>query len=47
MLNTPDYGTTEVADHAVALALSLLRGVQAIFARVKNVGHLEGLPENN
>lgn len=28
VLNTPDYGTTEVADHAVALALNLLRSVQ-------------------
>ncbi|MEZ5950446.1 MAG: aldo/keto reductase [Planctomycetaceae bacterium] len=26
---------------------SLLRDVQAIFAPVKNIGHLEGLPENN
>lgn len=26
---------------------TLLRDVQAIFAPVKNVGHLEGLPENN
>ena len=25
----------------------LLREVQAIFAPVKNIGHLEGLPENN
>jgi len=25
----------------------LLRDVQAIFARVKNIGHVEGLPENN
>jgi phosphoglycerate dehydrogenase-like enzyme len=27
ILNVPDYGTTEVADHAVALALSLRRGL--------------------
>jgi hypothetical protein len=26
---------------------ALLRDVQAIFAPVKNIGHVEGLPENN
>jgi lactate dehydrogenase-like 2-hydroxyacid dehydrogenase len=35
VLNTPDYGTTEVADHAVALALTLLRGVQAYDRRLR------------
>jgi hypothetical protein len=25
----------------------LLRDVQALFAPVRNIGHLEGLPENN
>jgi aryl-alcohol dehydrogenase-like predicted oxidoreductase len=25
----------------------LLRDVQAVFAPVKNIGHIEGLPENN
>lgn len=27
ILNVPDYGTTEVADHAIALAMTLRRGV--------------------
>ena len=35
VLNTPDYGTTEVADHSVALALNLLRGVQAYDRRLR------------
>lgn len=35
VLHTPDYGTTEVADHAVALALTLLRGVMAYDRRLR------------
>src|ERR1700739_627764 len=27
ILNVPDYGTTEVADHAIALAMTLRRGL--------------------
>lgn len=33
--NAPDYGTTEVADHAVTLALALLRGVVAYDAKLR------------
>ncbi len=33
--NTPDYGTTEVADHAIALALALTRGVVAYDAKLR------------
>jgi D-3-phosphoglycerate dehydrogenase len=33
--NVPDYGTTEVADHAVALALTLLRGIPPLSASVR------------
>ena len=35
VMNTPDYGTTEVADHAVALALNLLRGIQGYDRRLR------------
>lgn len=35
VMNTPDYGTTEVANHALALALNLLRGVQAYDRRLR------------
>jgi lactate dehydrogenase-like 2-hydroxyacid dehydrogenase len=33
--NTPDYGTREVADHAIALMLSLVRGVAAYDDRLR------------
>lgn len=35
VMNTPDYGTTEVADHAVALGINLLRGIQAYDRRLR------------
>jgi phosphoglycerate dehydrogenase-like enzyme len=37
--NTPDYGITDVADHAVALMLALARGIVAYDAGIKaNIG---------
>jgi lactate dehydrogenase-like 2-hydroxyacid dehydrogenase len=35
VMNTPDYGTTEVANHAVALALNFFRGIQAYDRRLR------------
>lgn len=36
--NIPDYGTTEVADHAMALLLSLARGITAYDSTLKSEG---------
>jgi D-3-phosphoglycerate dehydrogenase len=36
VVNVPDYGTEEVSDHAVALALCLLRGVVALDRSVRD-----------
>src|SRR5262245_11134624 len=33
--NTPDYGTTDVADHAIGLMLSLTRGIVAYHNALK------------
>jgi len=44
--NVPDYGTTEVADHALALVLSLTRGITHYDAGLKRNGgwKAEGAP---
>lgn len=36
LANTPDYGTTEVADHAVAMILALRRGLAAYDGGLRN-----------
>jgi D-3-phosphoglycerate dehydrogenase/C-terminal binding protein len=36
--NVPDYGTTEVADHAIALMLALTRGTASYGARLRQSG---------
>jgi len=41
--NVPDYGTTEVADHAIALTLALCRGIVAYDATLRTVGGWDAL----
>lgn len=40
VMNVPDYGTEEVAEHAIALAMSTLRGVTALDRRMRQ-GHYD------
>jgi phosphoglycerate dehydrogenase-like enzyme len=45
--NVPDYGTTEVADHAMALALSLRRGVVLYHERMRSHPPVWGVVKND
>ena len=45
--NVPDYGTTEVADHAMALVLSLRRGVVLYHERMRSHPPVWGVVEND
>jgi C-terminal binding protein len=45
--NVPDYGTTEVADHAMALVLSLRRGVVLYHERMRSHPPLWGVVKND
>jgi phosphoglycerate dehydrogenase-like enzyme len=45
--NVPDYGTTEVADHAMALALSLRRGVLLYHERMRSDPPVWGVVKND
>ncbi len=45
--NVPDYGTTEVADHAMALVLSLRRGVVLYHERMRSHPPVWGVVKND
>jgi lactate dehydrogenase-like 2-hydroxyacid dehydrogenase len=41
--NVPDYGTEEVADHALGLALSMVRNISQFNTKLKGeIGHGHG-----
>src|SRR5438132_3671388 len=45
--NVPDYGTTEVADHAMALVLSLRRGIVLYHERMRSHPPVWGVVKND